>query len=49
MQTKEENVELIKRLKALQHQKNISKEFKGKKLNYANVKHQLKNIWHIMI
>mgnify|MGYP006093823933 CR=1 FL=1 len=43
MQTvKEENVELIKRLKALQHQKKmLVKEFKGKKLNYANVKHQL--------
>ena len=43
MQTvKEENVELIKRLKALQHQKKmLVKEFKDKKFKYDDMKHEL--------
>merc|ERR1711871_287580 len=45
MQTvKEENVELIKRLKALQRQKKqLVNEFKNKKLSYSEVKQKLEN------
>merc|ERR1711988_1814807 len=43
MQTvKEENIELIKRLKALQHQKKILvKQYKNKKTDYENTKQKL--------
>lgn len=45
MQTvKEENIELIKRLKALQRQKKqLVNEFKNKKLSYSEVKQKLEN------